>query len=180
MNRSLHLLARNSSGSAAVEMALVAPMLLLLMFGAVDVGYYFLSEHVVDKSVRDAARYAARLPLTEPDGTVNYDCSAGGAIGATATQNIQRVARYGDPAGTTARLAGWTADNLTTVSLTCDTDATHSYVNEGVYTDFPNGGAVPVVTVSASVPYNSLFKAFGFSQLALTLNGKNQAAVIGA
>jgi Flp pilus assembly protein TadG len=180
MKPSLHLLARNTCGAAAVEMALVVPLLLLLMFGAFDVGYCFLSEHVVDKSVRDAARYAARLPLKELDGTVNYDCSAGGTIGATAKQNIQRVARYGDPAGTTARLAGWTSDDLTTVSLACDADATHSYVNEGVYANFPNGGAVPVVTVSASVPYKSVFKAFGLSQLSLTLNGKNQAAVIGA
>jgi Flp pilus assembly pilin Flp len=168
-----HLLA-NGEGSAAVEMALVVPLLLVLMCGAVEVGNYFLSEHVVDKAVRDAARYAARLPLTDYTG-----CTV--PAGGVAEQGTQRVARYGDPGGgTNARLVGWTADSMTTVTITCDTDTSHSYVNGGIYTDFPNGGEVPVVTVSTTVPYKTFFGVLGMGAASLNLNAQSQAAVIGA
>ena len=72
MMRLLTQVAHDRSATAAVEMALVAPLLILLMFASVDAGNYFLSEHVVDKAVRDAARYAARLPFTD------FDCSTDG------------------------------------------------------------------------------------------------------
>ena len=49
----------DQSGSAAAELALSLPLLLILMFGSFEVGNYFLSEHVVQKAVRDA--YAAHL-----------------------------------------------------------------------------------------------------------------------
>ena len=160
--------------SAAVEMALVLPFLLVLMCGAVDVGNYFLSEHVVDKAVRDAARYAARLPMADYSG-----CTV--PSGGSAELQAQRIARFGDPSGTgNARLVGWTADNMTTVSVTCDTDTSHSYVNGGIYADFPNGGEVPVVTVSATVPYKSFFGTLGLGAASLNLNAESQAAVIGA
>ena len=146
MTQDCSSIARNPSGSAAVEMALVLPFLLFLMFGAFDVGNYFLSEHVLNKAVRDAARYAARLSM------VNYpSCTV--PSGGTAEQQTQRIARFGDPSGTgTARLAGWTSDADTTVTISCDTDTSHTYVNKGIYADFPSGGEVPVITVSATVP----------------------------
>lgn len=171
-------LSRNSSGNAAAEMALVLPMLLALMFGSFELGNYFLSEHALQKAVRDAARYAARLPMAD------YDCSAG-TVDTTAQTNIQEVARFGDPTGTadgaTARLAGWTADTMATVSLSCDDTSTgYSFVDNGIYTDFPDGGAAPVATVSATVPYTSLFGTYVFGSTTVNLNSASQAAVIGA
>lgn len=174
MMRLLANLIRDRKASAAVEMALVMPLLMVLMFGAMDVGNYFLSEHVVDKSVRDAARYAARLPFADYP-----SCAI--PSGGTAEQQTQRLARFGDPDGTgTARLPGWTADSMTTVTVACDTDPSHVYVNGGIYADFPNGGEAPIVTVSAQVPYNSLFGVIGLGFATLNLNAQSQAAVIGA
>lgn len=167
MTRVSYLL-RDRSGAAAAEMALVLPILLILIFGSVEVGYYFLSEHVVDKAVRDASRYAARLPLADYPNCTSVD--------ATAEQQIQRLARTGDPAGTIARLGGWTADNMTTVTISCP--GTGTYANGGIYTDFPNGA--PVVTVSAAVPYTTLFGLLGIGAATLTLNASQQAAVVGA
>jgi Flp pilus assembly protein TadG len=153
-------------------MAMVLPLMLLLIFGAFELGYYFLSEHVVDKAVRDASRYAARLPLSDYPSCTSVD--------PTAEQQIQRLARTGDPDGTAARLAGWTDDDMTVVSISCDSDTSHAYVNKGIYADFPNGGEVPVVTVTAAVPYNTLFGLLGLGSATLTLNASQQAAVIGA
>jgi Flp pilus assembly protein TadG len=165
-------LLRDCRGSAAAEMALVLPILLVLLFGSVELGYYFMSEHVVDKAVRDASRYAARLPITDYPNCTSVD--------PTAELQIQRLARTGDPDGTIARLAGWTADNMTTVEIACDSDTSHIYVNKGLYGDFPNGGEVPVVTVTVAVPYNTLFGLLGLGATTLTLNASQQAAVIGA
>jgi len=173
MRRGLFSLIADRSGSAAVEMALVIPILLTLMLGAVDVGNYFLSEHVVDKAVRDASRFAARLPLADYAG-----CSV--PPGGVAEQQTQRIARYGDPSGTgNARLAGWTADNMTTVTIACDDGSGgNSWATQGIYADFPAGA--PVVTVSATVPYNSFFGALGLGKLTANLTAQSQAAVIGA
>jgi Flp pilus assembly protein TadG len=165
--------ADDESASAAVEMALVLPFLLILMFGAFDVGNYFLSEHVLQKAVRDAARFAARLPMTDYTG-----CTV--PTGGAAEQQTQRLARFGDPNGTgTARLAGWTADSMTTVTIACDTNTSHTYVNNGIYKDFPSSGEVPVVTISATVPYNTLFGVIGLGATTMNLNAQSQANVIG-
>jgi len=186
--RLLHLL-RDQTATAAAEMALVLPILLTLMFGAFELGNYFQAEHVLQKAVRDAARYAARQPMSYTDGSgnviTNYDCSASPpAVDSTAQTDIQEVARFSDPSGTTdgktSRLSGWSSDTMATVTLSCDTDTSDSYVNNGVYADFPNSGAVPVVTVSATVPYNMLFGSYVFGSATLNLNATSQAAVIGA
>jgi hypothetical protein len=156
-------------GSAAVEMALAFPILLVLMFGAFDLGNYFLAAHVVDKAARDAARYAARLPLA------NYpSCTV--PSGGVAEQQTQRVARFGDPSGTgDQRLAGWTSDTMTTVTIACDNSSV--YGTGGIYADFPNGA--PVITVSATVPYTPL-TGFALGGLGLSASADVQAAVIGA
>lgn len=163
-------LATNRGGNAAVEMALVVPLLLVLMLGAIDVGNYYMSEHALDKAVRDAARFAARLPLADyPSCTV--------PSGGTAEQQTQRIARFEDPSGVgTARLPGWTADSMATLTIACDTSDT--WAAGGIYTDFPSGA--PVVTVQATVPYSSLFGVIGLGKITLNLNAQSQAAVIGA
>lgn len=152
-------------GAAAAELALSLPILLALLFGAFELGHFFLSEHAVQKSVRDAARYASRLPLTSYTG-----CSPTPA----AELQIQRVARTGAPDGTVQRLEGWSDDTMTSVAVVCDTSGTYA----GIFTEFPTG--VPVVTVSASVPYPSLFGLLGIPAPTLTLNARSQAAVYGA
>lgn len=164
--RTFRRLAADRAGSSAAEMALVMPLLLVLMFGTFELGYYFLSEHVVQKSVRDAARYAARLPLASyPSCTVPADTET----------LIRNVARTGLPDGTVSRLAGWTNDpTYTTVTVNCTPTGTYT----GIYVAFPTG--VPVVTVTASVPYPTLFGTIGLGVPSLQLNAASQSAVYGA
>jgi hypothetical protein len=69
---------------------------------------------------------------------------------------------------------------MTTVTLACDSSSSDTYVNNGVYANFPNSGAVPVVTVSATVPYNMLFGSYVFGSATLNLNATSQASVVGA
>jgi Flp pilus assembly protein TadG len=49
-------------GSVAVEMALVAPFLLLLVLGCVEWGFFFFVENVVVNSAREAARAGSIAP----------------------------------------------------------------------------------------------------------------------
>lgn len=165
MMRILIRLAADRCGVAAAEMALVMPLLVIVMFSTFELGHYFLSEHVVQKSVRDAARYASRLPMGSYSGCTPT---------AAAQTQIQKVARTGRPDGTVQRLQGWTSDTMTTVSLTCDTSGTYT----GIYVDFPSG--VPIVTVSAVVPYPSLFGVMGIGNPSLVVTARSQSAVFGA
>ncbi|WP_066819458.1 TadE/TadG family type IV pilus assembly protein [Sphingomonas mali] len=155
-------------GSAAVEMALVTPMFLILGFGSVDLGNYFLSEHAVLKGVRDGARYASRrYPVNCV--AVTTDTSAI----AVATQNLVRTNTID---GTGApRLNGWSSNTTIVVSVACNTNATY---RGGIYTASTAGA--PVVSVTATVPYPSLFKAFGITKTTINLNATAQAAVVGA
>ena len=163
----LRRLAVDRAGSSAAEMALVMPLLLVLMFGTFELGYYFLSEHVVQKAVRDAARYAARLPMTSYPSCVPT---------ADAEAQIQRVARTGRPdsGGASQRLQGWSANTMTTVTLSCVPTGTYT----GIYIEFPTG--VTKVTVSASVPYPTLLGTMGLGVSSLQLNAASESAVYGA
>ena len=75
MRQLFALIRKDRCGAAAAEMALVAPMLITLMFGSFELGNYFLSEHALAKAVRDGARYATRIAVT------NYSCPSGSATG---------------------------------------------------------------------------------------------------
>ncbi len=55
----------DSRASAGVEMVLLMPILLVLMFGSLELGHYFYLEHKLVKAVRDGARYASRLSVSD-------------------------------------------------------------------------------------------------------------------
>jgi Flp pilus assembly pilin Flp len=158
-------LARQESGAAAVEMAMVAPLLIIIMFGAMELGHYFYSEHVVVKGVRDGARFASR------QGFVHYSCPS--TIAGTVVTDTQNVTRTNTVNGSgVPRLAGWTQNSSVAVSLRCDTS--------GTFVSFYDGaGGVPVVTVTAVVPYTSLFKVIGFNAMNLNVRSTSEVPVMG-
>lgn len=150
---------------------MVVPLLIVILFGSLELGKFFLDEHVVIKAVRDGARFAARQSFA------NMPCS-----GTAATEaQIKNVVRYGKTVVTAAdkpRLQYWTDPATITVAIACydnsGTGGARRY--RGIYADRPN---VPQVTVTASVPYQPLAGAFGFNGIGLTLNASNQASVSG-
>jgi Flp pilus assembly protein TadG len=159
-------LIRNRSGAAAVEMALVAPLLIAIMFGAMELGYYFYSEHVVVKAVRDGARFASRQTFD------HYDCATSG-VDTTVQGETQRVTRTDRVAsGGAARLASWTSDASVSVTMRA--------APLGTYGSFYGGmTCIPVVVVSATVPYASLFSLLGFNAVNLQLRATSEVPVMG-
>ena len=162
-------------GTAAAEMALVTPLLIVLMFGAFEMGNYFLSEHVVVKAVRDGARFAGRQNFTNFPCTATSTANTPGGTVVTDTANLVRTGQV--TGGGTGRLAGW--DDASEISVNYDcvaaSSATPSYT--GIYkgTSF-----VPVINVSvAGLDYFSLFNDIGFTSSTATLNAESQSAVMG-
>ncbi len=171
MSRGIASIARRAlasrDGAAAMEMALVAPIFLVILCGAVDLGNYFMSEHVVVKAVRDGARYASRrYPLA---------CTATSNDTSTIADEVRNLVRTNTIAsGGQMRLNNWGNASTITVAISCNTSTSY---RGGVYR---NTTAVPIVRVTAAVPYSSLFKAFGITNTTLTLNAWSEAVVIGA
>ena len=160
----LRKLIKNQYGAAAVEMALVTPFLMVLMFGSFELGKYFWDNHIVTKAVRDGARYASRQAFS------NFDCATE-TVAAGVETSTQKHTRTSTLDGTgTVRLSGWT-NAMITVDVTCD--------NSGDYTSIYSGMDVPVVTVSADVPYTSLFGSLGFTDATFSLRAQSEATVMG-
>jgi Flp pilus assembly protein TadG len=158
-------------GAAAAEMALVAPLLLILMFGSFEVGKYFWDEHVAVKSVRDAARFAARQSFA------SMPCNGT----ATNESQIKNVAMYGKPTVTAAdapRLYYWTDPSTVTVTITCydNSGVDGDRVYDGIYAD---RAVVPQVTVTATVPYSPIDGGTPSLNSGAHLNASDQAVVFG-
>lgn len=167
-----HRFLSSDHGAASVEFALVLPMLIVLMFGGFEAGYFIWMQHKVTDAVRDGARYASRLPIGDfCDGATAKNDATSTADYA----NIRLLTRTGQLANTAAspKVAGWT-DAQVTANVQCE-----KFVNTGIYTDLGNAG--PVVTVSAvDVPYPSLLHGLGVRAFAsIKLNATSNAAVIG-
>ena len=180
MRAGRHLALRDTRGAAAAELALVLPLLLIIMFGSVELGNYFMNEHSLTKAVRDGARFAARQSF------IHYGtCS--GTPGGTVVADTQNIV-------TTGYLAtGGTilTPNISSMDVTLAVTCTPSVAGEemlGIYRSrFAStcdgataNGCAQTVTVSANVDYRPVVAAaFGFSGVGLELNASSQAAVAG-
>ena len=116
-------------GAAVVEFALVLPLLLMLVLGAIDWGWYFYAREVVTNAAREGARtgsvsavgsddatsaassaastYLSSLNLT--GGTVNVT-TPDVTVGATVTHTVRVVVTF--PAGS---LTGFTLPGFTSL-----------------------------------------------------------------
>ena len=166
----LYRLLGDCRGAAAAEMALVAPLLLILMCGCAEVGNFFLNEHSLAKAVRDGARFAARQSFS------GYPTCSGSPDTTTVVTPTQNVVMYGYLSGSTALTPHIATSNIT-VSTQCYTGSVGGQTMSGVYRNRTNGAQV--VTVTASVPYRSVMSAIGFRGAGLNLYASSQAAVTG-
>jgi hypothetical protein len=155
---------RCQCGGSAAELALILPFLVVLMFGGLELGYYFYSQHQVVKGVRDGARFAARQSF------VSINCDD--PIPPDVVTEIQEVTRTGRVSGGTARVPGWINQNIT-VDIDCPTIP----ITTGIYVGEPNA---PRINLVATVSYTSLFAGVGIIDDTYTLNASQQAAVMGS
>lgn len=84
---------RKPRGAAAVEFALVLPLLLTILFGTIEWGYYFFTRQIVINSAREGARVGTLQSMQSSDAVTaakNYLTgsglvlkSDGGTVGGT-------------------------------------------------------------------------------------------------
>ena len=169
MIRLARKLIRDESAAAAAELVLALPLLLVLIWGPIEIGNYFLDEHMLVKGVRDGATYAAHQDITK------FNCT-NNTIDATVVSNTQNLVRSGELSGGTDRLRNWGSATFS-MTLNCVTQAGTTTLG-GIYS-FNTGGKVPVITVTASVPYSPILGNLGFRPATLGLNASQQATVMG-
>lgn len=149
-------LRRDRRGSAIVETAIILPVLMLLLFGLVEFGRALQQHHVLNKSLRDAGRYLARVQL---------DCPAGADPNwATERSTAQHLAATGQLSGGAPLVVGWTDADFVIPDPVCEVWS---------------GRDVQVIAVSADIPYRDLgfLGVLGLSPLRLA--GAHQQVHIG-
>lgn len=164
----------NRDGAAAVEMALVFPLLMILMIGSVELGNYFYNEHKLVKAVRDGARFAAR------QGMSNYTACSGSPPQAVIDDTKLMVRKGTLDSSAPDLLPSWGSATFTmTISCTSTLNGgSGTYPAGGIYANL-SGGA-PTITVNASLPYRPIIGApFGFSGSGRSVNAVQSAAVAG-
>jgi len=119
---SLKSIWRNEHGSALLEGAIVLPIFLTLVCGVYEFGFYLYQRQMIAAGIRDATRY---LALTDNPNNLAYQV------------NARNLAVTGSIAGGTARVQGWSTDDVT-VDV--------SMVNNPAISS--SGAMVQIVTVS--------------------------------
>ena len=89
--RPLRALPGNESGVALIEFVIVLPLLLILLFGFVEIGRALWTHNVITGGVRDGVRYMTRVPLED-----------------AFRDRARNVAVFGTPTGTVPRSSRWT------------------------------------------------------------------------
>jgi Flp pilus assembly protein TadG len=145
-------------GAALIEMTAVVPVLLAIGLGVIEFGNAIYSNHLITNGVRDGARYAAGRPA---------DCACDADIKDIAMKGV---------VGTGTYRVSWGDDPATEISVDRSTVPNDDGSGNKLYR---GPDLVPIVTVTATVPYQQLgFLAF-FGLNAPTLNVSHQERVYG-
>lgn len=127
---------KDRKGAALVEFSLLAPLLIFMMCGMAEFANGMRQYHIMEKGVRDAGRYLARVPMT------------GCAISGSATTAAQNLALTGRTSGGTALFRTWANPASVAVSVsTCFNNASGTYRGQT---------QIPIIQVTANAPYADL------------------------
>jgi Flp pilus assembly protein TadG len=151
----LRRLKRDSGGSALLEFTLLAPLLISIMCGLAELGQALRQYHVMEKGVRDAARYLSHVPANPPcTGIADPNW-------ATSITQAQNLAVYGSITTGTPLFKGWA--NPATVTVANPPCVANLRVN---------GADLPQITVTASAAYTDLgmLRFLGLKPITLTVS----------
>ncbi len=163
----MKLFGLDTRATAATEFALALPMMLALLFGSMEAGHFFWTEHKLVKSVRDGARFASRIDVRDL-------CNGSTSIlSASLETEIKNLTVTGNIAGTgPAKVPGWMPNDVQ-VTVGCE-----AFVATGIYTDLNAPG--PLVTVSSgTVNYPSILNGLGVIDDTIDIGAQSSAAVSG-
>jgi Flp pilus assembly protein TadG len=145
--------ARARAGAAGMEFAIIMPLMLVLMIGAIEIGRAMHSYHVVNTSTRDAARFLSRQPMTACPGANFVDLVDRTDAVAIAMTGNRAAASQGN------LLGHWDHSdpldrNDVTITVTCVSTGTDI---QGIFNGVTE---VPVIDVTATFDFPYLFGTF--------------------
>lgn len=141
LQRASKRIGRDGSGAAGVEFALVLPLLVVLAFGAIEMGRMLWQHEIITKGVRDGTRYLTRVPVS---------CTApgpGGTFSVGQVQAAENLVKSGTITAGTPILPAYDSATFT-IEVDCR-DAAALGLSGGTY--------LPVVRMIAEVPYLDYF-----------------------
>lgn len=160
--RLLSRFAREESGAALVEFALMLPVMLLMFAVAVEGGRTYHSYQTTVSGVRDAARYLSRVMRSDA-------CITGAEVGDW-EQALTQIVRT-DQQRKDLFSPGVSVESVTS-TLNC------------IAGDWRGEGAAPIATVTAtlviSYPFSGLFSLAGGSLGTVTTTVSDTARIIGS
>lgn len=186
IGRMVRRFGRALGGNAGVEFALLLPLLTLILFGTIEFGRAWHDFHVVNQSVRDAARYLGRLDYTctGTTGCGTCDPTTGICSGGPCTfsdpadvLNGVDLAMTGSVNGGQNLLASWNQPSSLTINLCAITNPIGT-ANEfqGLYLDQT---AVPYVELEADVPFTFLFGELVAPDAQITIGLEHKVVMVG-
>lgn len=157
---SLHRFGKARGGAALVEFTLVAPLLLLLMCGMAEFANAMRQYHIMEKGVRDAGRYLARVPMS------------GCTIGSAETIAARNLALTGRTSSGANLLPTWSDP------ATVNVDVAQCFNNSG--NAYRGRALIPIIEVTASAPYVDLGLLSIIGIDGITLEVQHQQFWVGA
>ena len=110
---------RDQRGAAAVEFALVTPLLLMLVLGIIDFGWMIMKSNLVNNATRDAVRVASLAgTYAEIDDTLDAELTSAGIELADVTKVISCTNTPGTSCDGTEASYGSNATSGSTVTVT--------------------------------------------------------------
>ena len=152
-------------GASLLEMTFITPMLIFLALGIVEFGRAFQQHHIMNKAMRDAARYLARVPVSCPAGS-----ATGSVTNSADVTTAKNLALNDAPTGGSPRVSYWTNPASITVQVDCFDNTAGAYRGEP---------EIPLITVSAAVPYQDLGFIGVLGAAAWTFHVRHQEIHIG-
>lgn len=137
--------------AALVEFTLIFPLLLVFMAGVSEFGFALHQQHIVQKAVRDAARFAARTPYALKSCPL-----ASQPEWAQMVTDTQTVALRGKlVTGAPLLLPNWTGSRGVDVQVTESCFDPNS-VTPAIFSTAGGGNNIPVINVSASAQFTGV------------------------
>ncbi len=147
-----------TQGVAAIEAALILPMLLLAGFGTLDASYLILQHHKMETNLATAGSY-----LSKSSDPQSLELQA------------KRLAATGQiRAGGRPTITNWSHDDI---SISYKNFTNHQFRGRRLYR---GGAVVKVVNISSSVPYQGLGLLNALSGGTITLSGAYEERLVSA
>lgn len=151
---------RDTRGATLLELTILLPVLVSLSFGVNEFGRALHHNHIVNKSVRDAGRYLSRVPAVCPGGTID----------AAHIATARNLALTGYPSGGSPLISYWTNPATVSVVVNCYDNSAGA---------FRGRTEIPIVRVTATVPYADLGFLATLGMPTLTLTAAHEEVVVG-